>query len=97
MTHCASLGWDPRAVAFSNGPLGPNGSYHLAVGSVKGQIKVRDSTQRLSASEPGDVCFSPAGHQIVPRANATPAAPPVLPTDRSIWLTPCNDCADERS
>ena len=38
MTHCAAVGFTPRCVAFSSTPVGA--SYHIAVGGVKGQIKV---------------------------------------------------------
>ena len=42
MTHCVPLGWDPRAIAFSQGPLGASGGFHVAVGSQFGQVKVRE-------------------------------------------------------
>lgn len=41
MTHCAALGWTPRTVAFSTNLLPPNNTHHMAVGGLKGHIKVR--------------------------------------------------------
>mmetsp|Transcript_34365 Transcript_34365/g.76299 ORF Transcript_34365/g.76299 Transcript_34365/m.76299 type:complete len:1172 (-) Transcript_34365:306-3821(-) len=46
MTHCAPLGWVPRAVTFSNGPI-MGGPYHVAVGGLKGQLKILDEGANL--------------------------------------------------
>ncbi len=40
MTHCAAVGWTPRALAYSPAPVPATGTHHLAVGGVKGHIKV---------------------------------------------------------
>jgi WD40 repeat protein len=40
MSHCAALGWAPRALAFSVAPVASTGTHHIAVGGAKGHIKV---------------------------------------------------------
>jgi hypothetical protein len=41
MTHIAAVGFLPRTGAFSSKPVPSTGTYHVAVGGSKGQIKVR--------------------------------------------------------
>jgi len=40
MTHLAAVGFAPRTAAFSNAPIASTGTFHMAVGGAKGQIKV---------------------------------------------------------
>ena len=60
MTHCAALGWDPRCVAFSSGPLSESGGFHVAVGGSKGHIKVCVCVSRVCYTDkPSTSCSGP--------------------------------------
>ncbi|KAJ9506292.1 hypothetical protein QJQ45_013870, partial [Haematococcus lacustris] len=47
MTHCVAVGFVPRALAFSAAPVPSSSSFHVAVGGVKGQLKVLDQGSHL--------------------------------------------------
>eukprot|EP00955_Chlamydomonas_euryale_P048071 353862-Chlamydomonas_euryale.AAC.1 len=72
MTHCAALGFKPRAVAFSEGALGAGGGCHVAVGGAKGHLKILDEGQNLrpiheakdSREGIADVKYSPGNRML---------------------------------